>query len=245
MCIEIKVKQAKSFLDTKYNSKYNNKFSKLKYNHSLDCLNILKYYNYYNYLSYGSAVLLHDIGRFYEQQFKNKSFDHARYGYTLLKEKFTNKPEILLPIKYHEEDLRWKELLLSDKEFLKCSWLNKVRIIKGCKLVRDIDIISNMKMLSKQKNINKKTFNINKKIIEKLYSEQVGCKDNIYNKYDEISYILCGLNLISFKRSFKYIRKHKIINQLKLIQLNMVSCDEELYKITEKMYDFINNKFKV
>lgn len=245
MCIEIKVKQAKSFLDMKYNSKYSNKFCKLKYNHSLDCLNILKYYNYYNYLSYGPAVLLHDIGRFYKQQFKNKSFDHARYGYALLKEEFTNKPEILLPIKYHEEDLKWKELLLSDKEFLKCSHLNKVRIIKGCKLVRDIDIISNMKMLSEQKNINIKIFKINKKIIEKLYSEQVGCKDNIYNKYDEISYILCGLNLISFERSFKYIRKHKIIDQLKLIQLNMVSCDEELYKITEKMYDFINNKFKV
>ncbi len=244
MYIEIKIKRAKSFLDAQY-SLCNNEFSKIKYNHSLDCLNILRYYNYFNYLIYGSSVLLHDIGRFYEEQFKNKPFDHARYGYDLLKGKFTNKSEILLPIKYHEEDLKWKELLLNDKEFLNCSWVNKARIIKGCKLVRDIDIISNMKTISQQNVVNKKIFNINLKTIEKLYSGQVGDKDNIYNKYDEISYILCGLNLISFKRSFKYIRKHKIIEQLKQVQFNMVKHDDKLYKMTEQMYNFIYYKFKV
>lgn len=163
----------------------------------------------------------------------------------MLKKEFTSNPRVLLPIKYHEEDLKWKELLCNDKEFLNCSWISRKKIIKGCKLVRDIDIISNMKTLSKQKSINQKVCNVNTKIIDQLYNDNIGSKENIYNKFDEISYILCGLNLISFKRSFKYIKKYKIIEQLKQIQLRMVSYDEELYKLTENMYDFIYNKFKV
>lgn len=245
MCIGIKIKQSKSFLDTKYNLKYDNKLSKTKYNHLIDCLKILKFYSYYTYLNYGPAILLHDIGRFYEQQSKKKVFNHAIYGYNLLKKEFTDNPMILLPIKYHEEDLTWKELLFNDSEFLKCSWINKKKVIKGCKLVRDIDIISNMKALTEQKTINKKMCRVNKKIIDKLYNNEIGSKENIYNKYDEISYILCGLNLLSFKRSFKYIKKHKIIEQLKQIQLNMINGDKELCKITEKMYDFIKTKFKL
>ena len=102
-----------------------------------------------------------------------------------------------------------------------------------------------MKTLSEQKSINQKLCNVNTKIIDQLYNNNIGSKENIYNKFDEISYILCGLNLISFKRSFKYIKKYKIIEQLKQIQLRMVSYDEELYKLTENMYDFIYNKFKV
>lgn len=245
MCIGIKIIRAKSFLNSKYNLEHNNKLSTIKYNHLLDCLNILKFYNYYNYLNYGSSVLLHDIGRFYEKQVKNESFNHALFGYNLLKNEFTNNPRVLLPIKYHEEDLKWKELLCNDKEFLSCSWISRRKIIKGCKLVRDIDIISNMKTLSEQKSINQKVCNVNTKIIDKLYNNNIGTKENIYNKFDEISYILCGLNLLSFKKSFKYIKKYKIIEQLKQIQLKMVIYDEKLYKLTENMYDFIYNKFKV
>mgnify|MGYP001851608577 CR=1 FL=1 len=245
MCTGIKIKKAKAFLDTKYTLKYNNKLSKIKYNHLIDCLNILRFYNYYNYLNYGPIILLHDIGRFYEQQSENKIFNHAIYGYNLLKREFTDNSMILLPIKYHEEDLTWKELLFNDNEFLNCSWINKIKIIKGCKLVRDIDIISNIKVLLEQKLINKKVHHINKKLIDRLYNNEIGDKENIYNEYDEISYMLCGLNLLSFKRSFKYIKKYKIIERLKQIQLNMIANDRELCKTTEKMYDFIKLKFKL
>ena len=81
MFIETKeIKKARIFLEEKYALKCNNKLSKIKYKHLIDCLNILKFYNYYNYINYGPAVLLHDVGRFYEADSKNKRFNHALYG---------------------------------------------------------------------------------------------------------------------------------------------------------------------
>lgn len=246
MFIETKeIKKARIFLEEKYALKCNNKLSKIKYKHLIDCLNILKFYNYYNYINYGPAVLLHDVGRFYEADSKNKRFNHALYGYELIKKELSNNPQILLPIKYHEEDLNWKKLLFNDIEFLKSSWIKKTKIIKGCKLVRDIDIISNMKYFSKQKFDNEKTNHINKKLIKKLYNGQIGKREDIHNNYDEISYILCGLNLLSFRRSFKYIKEKKIIEQLKHNQMNMIKNNKNLYNITEKMYKFIEQKFKL
>lgn len=246
MFIETKeIKKARAFLEEKYSLKCNNKLSKIKYNHLIDCLKILKFYNFYNYLNYGVTILLHDIGRFYENDSKNEDFDHAMYGYKLLKKEFSNNPKILLPIKYHEEDLNWKELLFKDAEFLENSWVSKIKIIKGCKLVRDIDIISNMKNLTEQKYNNEEFSYINENIIDKLYNGKIGIKEDIYNKYDEISYILCGLNLLSFNQSFRYIKKNKIIEQLKTSQMSMIKNDKNLCSITEKMYDFIEKKFKL
>ena len=243
MFIEIKdIKKAKQFLELKYSSTSKNEIFEIKYNHLIDCLNILKFYGYLNYLNYGASILLHDIGRFYE--FKNKKIDHAKYGYNLLKQEFTNNPIILLPIKYHENDLEWQQLLLNDKEFLCCSKHNKSKIIKCCKLVRDIDIISNMKYLASKEYHNQKINHINKKIIDKLYSNDISIKEEIYNEYDKISYILCGLNLISYKRSFKYLKKYKVIELLMQKQLNIIN-NKELYDYTTKTYKYIKRKFQL
>lgn len=246
MFTEIKeLKQARYYLDFKYSLTSKNELSKIKYSHLIDCLDILKFYNFYNYFAYGQSVLLHDIGRFYEPNFKIENFNHAKYGYNLLKKEFTSNPIVLLPIKYHEDDLEWEKLLFNDIEFLKCSSYDKEKIIKCCKLVRDIDIISNMKALLKDELKSEKINNINKNIVNKLYNGEIAIKEDICNKYDEISYMLCGLNLLSLSKSFKYIKKYKIVNKLIKKQLSMVKDNKELYEFTGKVYEFINMEFKL
>ena len=85
MFIEIRsLIKAKKYLDLKYDISSKNKLSNIKYSHLIDCLNILKFYNIKNYLRYGPAVLLHDIGRFYEEDSELAKFNHAEYGYNLL-----------------------------------------------------------------------------------------------------------------------------------------------------------------
>ena len=115
----------------------------------------------------------------------------------------------------------------------------------GCKLVRDIDIISNMKNLARQNLTDEKVEQINEKIIDNLYNGDISVKEDILNKFDEISYILCGLNLISYSKSFKYIRKYKIVEMLIDKQLKIVPEDKKIYDSTIEMYKFIKVKFKL
>ena len=246
MFIEIRsLIKAKKYLDLKYDISSKNKLSNMKYSHLIDCLNILKFYNIKNYLRYGPAVLLHDIGRFYEEDSELAKFNHAEYGYNLLKNEFTDNPIILFPVKYHEEDIEWEKLICNDLNFLNCSKGQKRKIMYGCKLVRDIDIISNMKNLARQNLTDEKVEQINEKIIDNLYNGDISVKEDILNKFDEISYILCGLNLISYSKSFKYIRKYKIVEMLIDKQLKIVPEDKKIYDSTIEMYKFIKVKFKL
>ncbi len=239
------LKKAKNFLRLKYDLRTNDEQSSLKYHHLLDCLNILKYYGVYNYIKYGQAVLLHDIGRFFESDLDASNFNHAYYGYELIKKEYTKNPIILLPIKYHEDDLKWKLLLLDDPEYISCSKRKKKQIIKCSKLVRDIDIISNMKSLIGTKSVDVNIKKINMHICDKLRNGEIGTKDDIYNQYDKISYILCGLNLLTYKKSFCYIKKHMIVEQLINKQLNMVSNNNQLYDYTNSMHEYIKKKYGV
>lgn len=236
---------ARKYLNFKYNMSSKNELSNTKYNHLIDCLNILKFYNIKNYLKYGPAVLLHDIGRFYENDSKCVKFNHAEYGYNLLKKEFTDNPVILLPVKYHEEDIKWEKLIYNDLNFLNCSKKQKRKIMYGCKLIRDIDIISNMKNLTRQNLENKKVKQINKKIIDNLYNGKISVEEDILNNFDKISYILCGLNLLSYSKSFEYIKKHNIVEMLIDKQLKMISKNKNIYDSTIEMHKFIKRKFKL
>ena len=79
--------KAKLYLKEKYDSKSKNEFYDLKYEHSLDCLSILKSYGLFNYYKFGQAVLLHDVGRFFENN--SKDFDHALFGYEILLKEYS------------------------------------------------------------------------------------------------------------------------------------------------------------
>jgi hypothetical protein len=83
---EIKLlSESKRFIYSEYEKNYKGcpiekrKYLELKYEHSFDCLKILKSIRVKKYLKFSSAVLLHDIGRFLEYK-DIRNFEHAEYG---------------------------------------------------------------------------------------------------------------------------------------------------------------------
>ena len=115
MFIEInKLKKAKKILLEVYtksiNTSNDKEYIQAKYDHSIDCFNIASKVKPFN-RTCAIAALLHDIGRIYEYD-EDKADLHAQIGYQYLKNHFITNPLILLPIKYHEDDLNWYQKLL-------------------------------------------------------------------------------------------------------------------------------------
>lgn len=208
---------AKSLLLHQYNEKKSScgknevPYYRRKYNHLLDCCKIFQFYiNEYNY-QYLVAILLHDIGRFICEN--DSDVNHANVGYLYTKKKYSNSPIYFLPIKYHEDDLDWETKLKNDSDFTKCTKETKNKIVECCSIVKDIDIISNMKMIISEKYCNCEQETINKNLINLLFQKRIGKKEMINSVYDKIVYILCGLNLIRNVKSFEYIQTKKIIEK--------------------------------
>lgn len=245
------IKEAKEILSKEFNTnlkKCNSlerKYLVNKYNHSYDCLDILKDICPITFFKYAPTILLHDIGRFYEYN-NHKGFDHAKYGYSLLKRYYIKDPVVLLPIKYHEDDLNWYLNIQQDQEYLLCSKLKRKKIIKLCHLIRDVDIISNMKILTISSISNSNIDNINLDLIIRLRNKDIGTRENVFNEYDEIVYILCGLSLITFNKSFRYLKRNRIIERLitKLFVL-ISNKDTDLYQYTLEIKKFIYDKYDV
>lgn len=251
MFTEIKLlKNAKQKIHDEYKDNYNKCFLNereyldTKYEHSYDCLSILKKIRPKKYLKYSVSILLHDIGRFSE--YKNiKGFSHAQYGYEILKENFTNDPLILFPVKYHESGDEWIVELYQEKEFQKCNNQKKIEIIDCCNLVRDIDVISNMKSILKSCS-NNKYADINYDLVKVLERDDLADKEMIKNEYDKIIYILCGLSIITDEKSFKYIKKYSIVKNLinKLFDFVEQSNLKNL-KTTKEIKDLIYEKYNI
>lgn len=252
MYIEIKdIKSAKKILFKEYilnlkkcNNKTEEKYMKLKIKHSKDCLKILKHSFPNLYHKYAIPVLLHDIGRFYEYK-KINNFHHEDFGYEYLNKNYTNDPLVLLPIKYHEKDLNWKELLINEKEYKSLSLIKRNEIIECSEILRDIDVISNMKSIAKYKK-KTKVKEINLDLLNDLKTFKLAEKESIKNKYDEIVYILCGLNIISQENSWKYLKEHKIIEKLiKLLYKLLDNEDQKNISVTKKIEKIIYEKYMV
>lgn len=207
-----------------------------KYNHLYDCLKILKKVKGKRYFKYSVPVLLHDIGRFIDNSEQDDNA-HANRGYLFLKTNFTNNPMHLLPIKYHEDDLNWKIEIKKAKEYITSSNQEKEEIVSCCKLVRDIDIISNMKIILKEKIKISNKNKINKELMTLFCNQKIGKKELINNDYDKILYILCGLNLIENEECLKYIKKNQIIYKLidKMRKADISNLE------TQKEIDLIEN----
>lgn len=247
MFIEInKIRKAKRFLLKTYTESINaandKEHIKLKNDHSLDCLNIVLKIKPFNHTC-AIAALLHDIGKIYEYD-KDKESLHALIGYQYLKDNFTTNPLILLPIKYHENDLDWYQKLLKDNEFKNQNWLIKKRVLEYSKIVRDVDIISNMKFLS-EKELKQHNISINKQLIKYLNEGNIGKKELIHNEYDEIIYILCGLNIIYSKQSINYLKKHEIVTSLIKKLFILANNNQEMIKETEFVSNIIKEKFNL
>jgi hypothetical protein len=158
-----------------------------------------------------------------------------------LKKNYTKNPLILLPIKYHESNLNILEELQREKQFLKLSNKLKSEIIECSEIVRDIDIISNMKFIINN-NSNEEVNSVNYKLVEILEDGGLGDKDLIKNKYDEIVYILCGISIISDRYSIKYIKKHNIVGKL-IKKLYIYSKNESINNVSKKIEDMIYERY--
>ena len=214
-----------------------------KYQHLIDCVRILKQMKRFSYSKYFPCVLLHDIGCFCEYD-KTGSFDHALYGYHFLKSINIQDPVILLPIKYHENDIDWQIQLKRDKEYQESKEEQKKDIIEGCCLVRDIDIISNMKIILNTSTTGICDLDCNSDLIHALASENIGNKEDIENEYDKITYILCGLSLLTFTESIEYLRKYKIVSGL-IQKLLFLSGNDKLKETTQYISDVISKKYNL
>lgn len=229
MCTEIK--KSKQLLEKVYIERQNNPNANIKYKHLYDCINILKKLFPLTYWKYIPTILLHDIGRFFENE---EDFNHAYYGVSFLSKNGFKDPKIILPIKYHESDENWRKLLNKDKVFIILSKKNKKEIIQRCEMLISIDIISNMEYIMQKEFENKE---INPVLIEKMFTDKLGDKQDIKNDIDEVIYILCGIKLIENKKCIKYLKKNNIITNL----LSKIQNEQVISSIK----DYLLKKYKI
>lgn len=190
-----------------------------------------------------AALLLHDIGRFSETVWKS-SFDHAVHGYNLLKGRGVNNTTILLSVKYHETDVGWRNILTEHREFKCLSNLQQNQVISCCEIVKDADIISNMKYLLSLSN-HMVTKKYNYELVDLFLNGKLGKDELVNNQFDQIIYILCGLNIINLPQSFSYLRKCGLIKQLvEKLQYLLVEQNCSTY-IIRKIGEFLYGKYNI
>ena len=95
------------------------------------------------------AALLHDIGRFTQHDkkkiIKNSEHPHGQIGYDILKQQGVKNSRILLAIKYHgEKNLSGLE---NDLDFIITTTIEREKILRICKLVRDADKLAKLEKI--------------------------------------------------------------------------------------------------
>lgn len=188
----------------------NQKYLKEKYNHSFLTLCVgFRIANSSLKQELQCALLLHDIGRFLSQN----AADHAETGYQFLKKIGFTSTELLLPVRYHENDTNWREKLKCDGAYVPLTEDEKSMVTYACALVRDADIISNMFMtLSKSRNEN--IILVSDELKEAFFHQEIPASSAPDSVGDQIMYMLCGLPLITLEESFSYIKKTGIAHNL-------------------------------
>lgn len=167
------------------------------------------------------SVLFHDIGKLVISD-KESVKDHALKGYEWMVKREICNPEIIFGIKYHEVDEDWLGLLNREPRFLVLNESDKQMTVKSCKVVKDVDIVSNMIRLLKSPCIKVSTFS--DEIVDCFFTQKLGDARYVDNEFDRIVYILCGLNIINFSDSFEFLKSNSIVSGL----TNLLSylCDE-------------------
>jgi len=93
------------------------------------------------------ANLLHDIGRFYQNDWDKvlswREFEHGDVGYEILKEEWITDLAILFAVKYHNKiNINW---LYKEKGFISSD--NQEEILSIVKIVRDADKLQNLEYM--------------------------------------------------------------------------------------------------
>lgn len=207
-----------------------------KFKHSLEVYKIARKIDKKLAVKYSAAFLFHDIGRFYGTD--SKDFNHADFGYRLLKKSGWFNNFIILPILYHESDLNWKELINKHCKSEKMSTEDIEIISDLCALLKDADLIANMRGICKEKiiqqthNIKISYTNFNNFMNNKICIAQPKSKQ----QFNKITYILCGLSIINLPKSKIFLKNERIVADL-IAKLRLLSpeYDNKLNLAINKM----------
>lgn len=157
------------------------------------------------------ALLLHDVGHFFEDDKKNP-IGHARLARIFLEEQGICVPEILLPVSCHEANEHLEKVCCKDVLFQKQNQKLKREILWNCRIVCEADIISHMREILKETHLDDEY--CSKHFLDLLESEQLPTPDAVVYPNDRILYLLCGLSLIRLKESAAYLEKEKLVQHL-------------------------------
>lgn len=157
------------------------------------------------------ALLLHDIGHFFEDD-KKSPIGHDRLARIFLEEQGIHVPEILLPVACHESNEHLEKVCREDVLFQKQDQKLKREVLWNCRIVCEADIISHMREILKEKHLDNGC--CSKHFLNLLESGQLSTPNTVVYPNDRILYLLCGLPLIHLQESAAYLKKEKLVQQL-------------------------------
>ena len=151
---------------------------------------------------------MHDIGRFLQP---NDEANHARSGYLFL-ENYNEFTEIeLIPILLHENDLNWLTELEELKEYGNFDNSEKQKLIQNIKRLKDCDIIENLETTIKRGNKNE--FNLDDYVYNCLINNKICSHLPLKGYLNDCLYIICGLYILNYEESLKYLKKKKVVSR--------------------------------
>ena len=202
-----------------------------------------------------AAVLLHDIGRFYEiLMMKDGQFvDHGVYGAKMLAQipEF-NQKDIVLPIRHHGhliealyDDEEYKALLASEKKLIK----------RNAFLVRDADKIANFYLLishfdeygpmflvsSEYKDPNNK--DVSGKVRKDFLNHKCVTRGDVCNLADKALCLWSWFYDINYDASFLFIKRLHILEKF-FAFLSRYWKEEDAKLFWHEMEKFVENRYK-
>ena len=202
-----------------------------------------------------AAVLLHDIGRFYEiLMMKDRQFvDHGVYGAKMLAQipEF-NQKDIVLPIRHHGHLI---EALYADEEYMALADEEKAIIRRNAFLVRDADKLANFYLLathfeeygpmflvaSEYKDANSK--DISEKIREDFFNHKCVTRSEIRNLAEKALSLWAWIYDINYDSSFLFMERLHLTDRLFKF-LSRYLKEDDARCIKDEMDKFIAERHK-
>jgi len=174
------------------------------------------------------ASLLHDIGRFYQNDWDRilswKEFEHGDIWYETLKKEWITDLAILFWVKYHnKKDINW----IYNEEAFKNS-TNQEEIINVLNLVRDADKLQNLEYILF--NFNDRIFNLDKIddkyteiVVEQILNKEIVDRQHKKTYIDNILTFTWWIFDLNFQTSKKFLVNDKFVDFIiwKLVEVNL------------------------
>ena len=211
----------------------------LKYNHSLRVQKIMEEmalslnFSKEKFEIASTVGLLHDYGRFY--QWKNyhtfhdeNSVDHALYGVKLL---------------FDEGDIARYYPNSENYDLIKKAIFNHNKYESSndeySKMIRDADKLDIMYLFSIKKSYIEK--DISEKVLEDFENERLVNNEHVKSETDVILKILAYVYDFNYDFSFKYLKEHKMIQNI----YEKLNNKEKFKDYFDKAIKYIDNKLEV